>query len=187
MIGSLRALLLAAAVALAAAHGAMQYPPTWFDPGHNGSCGWGASCFNAGVMYFTNETQITGHEPTIPERSYLRTYAKGTGAGYPGSGGTNTSLNPWRAPGRAHVWSPCGINGGNPYGCPMGDENSRGKQCPGGGTGWGADAAADVDLQNAAATTDVAAGQVLEVGWGIRANRKCQQMHSAAAWCCCCS
>eukprot|EP01052_Picozoa_sp_SAG31_P077083 SAG31_NODE_36419_length_313_cov_1.172897_1_plen_70_part_10 len=47
----LRGLQLAAAVGLASAHGAMQYPPTWLDPGgQNGSsCGWGASGFNAGV------------------------------------------------------------------------------------------------------------------------------------------
>ena len=121
----------------AAAHGSMQWPPIWMDDG--GACGWGAGCFNTGVMWFTNDTIIPG-KPTMPAKSALRTYGK-SGAGiYPGAGGHKFDKNPWWAPGTAPVHSPCGINGGNPTGCPAGDPNSRGKMCPGGGTGWGPDA-----------------------------------------------
>jgi hypothetical protein len=30
--------------------------------------------------------------------------------------------NPWRAPGTAKVYSPCGVFGGNPQGCPKGSK-----------------------------------------------------------------
>jgi len=146
------------------AHGAMQWPPTWFDA--NGTCGLGAGCFNEGVMWFTNNTQIPG-EPTIPDGSELITYPKIKGS-YPGSGGLNVKKNPWRAPGSAAVFSPCGIAGGNPHGCPAGAKQPVGAECPGGGTAYGADA---VTLPFSQATTTVwKVGAVVEAGWGIRAN-----------------
>ena len=43
--------------------------------------------------------------------------------------------HPWRAPGQAPVFSPCGIAGGNPRGCPVGNPNVD--QCDGGGWGYG--------------------------------------------------
>jgi hypothetical protein len=118
-------------------------------------------------MWFTNQTTIPG-EPTIRDGSDLLTYPK-VGAKIPG-GGSLTRKHPWRAPGSAAVFSPCGIEGGNPTGCPPGDESSRGKPCPGGGSGWGPDALNDTALQAAAPTTEWKAGSVVEAGWGIRAN-----------------
>ena len=44
--------------------------------------------------------------------------------------------NPWRHPGSAPVWSPCGVAGGNPNGCPEG-EGAPGDDCPGGGFAYG--------------------------------------------------
>ena len=70
----------------------MQWPPIWMDDG--GACGWGAGCFNTGVMWFTNDTIIPG-KPTMPAKSALRTYGK-SGAGiYPGAGGHKFDKNPW--------------------------------------------------------------------------------------------
>ena len=36
---------------------------------------------------------------------------------------------PWKAPGTAPLYSPCGIEGGNPLGCPVGEDG----QCGAGG------------------------------------------------------
>merc|ERR1719262_2041070 len=49
-----------------------------------------------------------------------------------------TKKNPWRAPGSAPVWSPCGVDGGKPQGCPSGSPSMSG--CEGGGYGHGPDA-----------------------------------------------
>jgi hypothetical protein len=127
-------------------------------------------------MWFTNETYIVGNA-TMPKDSYLLTYPKSAGAvPYPGAGGKPIDVNPWYAPGSSKVWSPCGIAGGNPYGCPYGDESSRGKQCPGGGSGWGIDALNDPDLQQFAVMTEWKRGSVVEAGWGIRANHGIYQI-----------
>ena len=50
-------------------------------------------------------------KPTMPADSPLRTQAR---ADPTGKGG---KINPWWAPGTAPIWSPCGIDGGNPHGC----------------------------------------------------------------------
>ena len=79
-----------------------------------------------------------------------------------------TKTHPWRAPGTAAVHSPCGIDGGNPTGCPAGNPSPAG--CAGGGYGNGPDARAfnftDV------VTTDWKRGSVVEAAWGITANRR---------------
>ena len=79
-----------------------------------------------------------------------------------------TKTHPWRAPGTAAVHSPCGIDGGNPTGCPAGNPSPAG--CAGGGYGHGPDARAfnftDV------VTTDWKRGSVVEAAWGITANRE---------------
>ena len=46
--------------------------------------------------------------------------------------------NPWAAPGTAQVFSPCGVSGGNPYGCPVGNKGNY--LCQGGGHAFGAHA-----------------------------------------------
>ena len=114
-------------------HGAMQFPPTWFDQGGHSAQAPGG--FNLGVMWFTNETGIPdGQKHTLPED--MHTY-KETG-GYPGSGGFK-NRTPWLAPGTAKIFSSCGIAGGNPNGCPPG-EGKPGDTCAGGGTAYGPDA-----------------------------------------------
>lgn len=70
------------------------------------------------------------------------------------------------APGSAPVFSPCGIEGGNPLGCPVGDRN--GTDCPGGGYGFGMDAI-DINFPGVV-TTEWRAGEVVEAAWGIMAN-----------------
>ena len=91
-------------------HGAMQFPPTWFDQGGHSAQAPGG--FNLGVMWFTNETGIPdGQKHTLPED--MHTY-KETG-GYPGSGGFK-NRTPWLAPGTAKIFSSCGIAGGPPGG-----------------------------------------------------------------------
>merc|ERR1719232_1928334 len=78
-----------------------------------------------------------------------------------------TKTNPWRASGSAPIYSPCGVAGGNPEGCPVG-EGEIGDNCPGGGFAYGPDAV-NVDFQDVQ-TTEWRAGGVAEVGWGIVAN-----------------
>lgn len=74
--------------------------------------------------------------------------------------------NPWRAPGTAPIFSPCGNDGGNPHGCPVGNASPEG--CAGGGYGLGPDAL-HTDFPGVM-TTEWAAGSVVEAFWGITAN-----------------
>lgn len=76
-----------------------------------------------------------------------------------------TRTHPWRAPGTAPVFSPCGIDGGNPEGCPVG--NPSGAGCAAGGYGHGPDGRS---LKGNTKPTVWAAGSVQEVAWGIVAN-----------------
>lgn len=158
-----QALALASQFAVVCAHGAMQWPPSWFDA--NGTSGLAPLGFNLGVMWFSNETSIPG-EPTILEGSPLLTYPKSQG-GYPGGAGY-VGKTPWRAPGSAPIFSPCGVLGGNPHGCPVGASQAPGTICPGGGSAYGPDAVKST-FPNAV-TTEWARGSVVEAGWGIRAN-----------------
>lgn len=137
-------------------HGAMQWPPSWFDPG--GSIGMSAHGFMAGAFWFTNHTNIVGR-PTINSGVMLT---------YPGFEERIVfAKNPWRAPGTAAVMSPCGWHGGNPDGCPIGDPNSP-PECPGGGFPFGKDSrqTAFPDV----VTTRWVGGSVVPVAWGIKSN-----------------
>jgi len=146
-------------------HGNMVWPNTWFDQG-----GWvgltpGGQCRAAGLgvascMWFTNFTFIPG-QPTLPDemRTFQDMYIEGMG-NYDW-----TKTNPWRAPGSAPVYSPCGVAGGNPDGCPVGGDEG---DCPGGGFGYGP-AAEDVLFEDVV-TTEWKLGGTAEVGWGIIAN-----------------
>ena len=51
--------------------------------------------------------------------------------------GPNGEEHPWRAPGTAPTYAPCGIDGGNPLGCPPGNPSLYG--CDGGGYAHGYD------------------------------------------------
>ena len=102
MMRAAAALLLAAAVPRADAHGAMQYPPTWHDPGGvyakfitdptqlgaGSQCSAGCTGKKAGgeieaaqgcaCEWYTNNTFLPkGQQATIPNKSPLRTYMDG--------------------------------------------------------------------------------------------------------------
>ena len=80
--------------------------------------------------WYSNSTTLTV-PATIPSDSPLRTYKNILGDDW-------TKTHPWRAPGSAAVFSPCGVDGGNPQGCPVGGHGA----CAGGGYGHGVDARA---------------------------------------------
>jgi len=71
---------------------------------------------------------------------------------------------PWRAPGAAKIFSPCGASGGNPNGC-------GGPNCAqnGGGFAFGP-LAEQVDFKHDFYVTNLKIGGVAEVVWGISAN-----------------
>merc|ERR1719228_38811 len=107
-------------------HANMVWPPTWFDDRGEVGITPGMQCaFNAPCMWFSNYTFISG-PPTLPEdmRSFQDMYIEGLG-NYDW-----TKTNPWRSPGSATLYSPCGVGGGNPDGCPVGGPEG---DCVGGG------------------------------------------------------
>ena len=81
--------------------------------------GPGGACF-----WFSNYTFIPGN-PTLP--NYMRTYKDWFIYDW-------TAKHPWRAPGSAPIFSPCGAAGGNPKG---GCEVDQTGFCPGDGYPYG--------------------------------------------------
>lgn len=177
----MRPAILLLAVPLAAGHGAVQYPPAWFDPhgqfgmqagaqcrpGCNGTAPGQAEPGTRGCAceWYTNWTHIPG-EPTIPDRSPLRTYTDWI---FDGSSKPSdwTKKNPWRAPGTAPIWSPCGVDGGNMDGCVT--DHGTSSSCAPGGYPHGPDARADYQ-RFSPKTTVWEAGTVVEAAWGLSAN-----------------
>uniref|UniRef100_A0A7S4SZ54 Chitin-binding type-4 domain-containing protein n=1 Tax=Alexandrium monilatum TaxID=311494 RepID=A0A7S4SZ54_9DINO len=175
------ALLFAAMVPLAAGHGAMQYPPSWIDPSGKWGLHAGTQCMagchgtapgavqhgtqGCGCQWYTNWTHIPG-PPTIPRESPLRTYMDWDF----GDGVLRdwTVKSPWRAPGTAPTFSPCGVDGGNLRGCPYGSTDLKG--CAGGGYAHGPDARAYYPRFKSPKTTEWKAGAVVETAWGLTAN-----------------
>jgi len=165
-----KALLAILLPTLAQAHGNMLKPYTWFDIGGNIGISPGLQCkgvYPVGVggsqqgacMWFNNDTSIPG-PPTIKQNSPLRTY-------YDTINGYDVFQKmPWRAPGSAKIYSPCGIAGGNPYGCPAGSADQH--ECPGGGFSNGPDAR-NYSFDRIV-VTEWKAGDVVEAAWGIIAN-----------------
>ena len=78
-------------------------------------------------------------------------------------------MTPGRAPGTAPVFGPCGVDGGNPKGCPINNPHLDGSGCAGGGYGFGPDARAI----NFSSVITVAwrAGDAVDVGWAIQVKR----------------
>lgn len=148
-------------------HGSMVWPYTWLDQGGQNGLVPGGECksfavledgrYGASCMWFTNNTLIQG-EQTLDEsmKTYFNTYG-----GY-----DPYKKNPWRAPGSAHIHSPCGVAGGNPYGCPEGDPNIQ--NCQGGGFTYGP-FAEQFDFQDVQ-VTEWKKGSIVEAAWGIIAN-----------------
>ena len=87
--------------------------------------------------WYTNYTFIPpGVKPTIGPDSPMRTWFP-EGTGFPDNIGGQPPNTPWRAPGTAPLYSPCGISGGNPTGCPPGNPDAT--NCGAGGFGHGMD------------------------------------------------
>eukprot|EP00088_Acartia_fossae_P050779 TRINITY_DN5695_c0_g1_i1.p1 TRINITY_DN5695_c0_g1~~TRINITY_DN5695_c0_g1_i1.p1 ORF type:complete len:329 (-),score=66.56 TRINITY_DN5695_c0_g1_i1:99-1085(-) len=150
-----------------AGHGSMVWPYTWLDAhGVNGLAA-GRECASMAMvnegryapscMWFTNYTFIPG-EPTLDPS--MKTYFNMYGIYDP------YRTNPWRAPGAAPIHSPCGVAGGNPYGCPDGDPAIV--DCPGGGYSYGPHAE-DWEFEGVQ-VTEWKRGSVVEAAWGIIAN-----------------
>jgi len=134
--------------------------------------------------WYSNHTFIPG-EPSLLRGSPMLTYqdacmsGQGTpsccsspctepgmmDAGKPCESCDWTRKNPWRAPGTAPVVSPCGVDGGNPKGCPAGNPDGAG--CAGGGYGHGPDGRSLPGNTKPAVWT---AGAEAEVAWGVVAN-----------------
>ena len=117
------------------------------------------------VQWYTNATLIPG-EPSLPDeewaKSPMRTFfqtRQPSCFGEPGCTWEKTKAyrpmgaesiahdmgdikslrkHPWRAPGTAPLYSPCGHSGGNPLGCPPGHPGIG--NCDAGGYGHGQDA-----------------------------------------------
>jgi len=164
-------------------------PPSWLDPDgifgmdapttctNASTCGWrGAGCTgekpadreedNLGCVsqWYSNWTFIPG-EPTIEDDSPLRTYKLACDMNRLISGFDSCKQMPWRAPGSAPIWSPCGVDGGNPQGCPAGNPGKAG--CVGGGYGHGPDGRS---LKGNTQPTQWHVGEIVEVAFGITAN-----------------
>ena len=129
--------------------------------------------------WYSNWTHIPG-APTIPDDSPLRTYKDVGGSDW-------TVKNPWRAPGTAPIFSPCGIDGGNPKGCqhPDGSPVSKdGSGCGGGGYGHGPDSR-EIEWTSVV-TTEWKAGAKVKVGWSIAANHgggySVSEILNSSAW-----
>lgn len=109
----------------------------------------GCSC-----MWFQNYTFVekqTIFDPvllTYPKVDYPEYFAK----------------MPWKAPGRAHIDDPCGVAGGNLYGC-VGGECSASQ----GGYGFGVKAT-EFKFHHNIQVTEWTRGTNVEVAWGITAN-----------------
>jgi len=150
--------MLSLLLASANGHGNMVWPATWFDPnGAHGAESYG-TCATGGCMWFTNNTFVK--EITMPRDSEAHTYRD-----------IITGNTPWNAPGSAMIYSPCGVQGGNPDGCPVGASQKRGDQCPGGGSAYGpkAEKVYYTELRNIL-STKWKSGSVVEAHWGIQAN-----------------
>eukprot|EP00111_Clytia_hemisphaerica_P006043 TCONS_00017484-protein len=106
-------------------------------------------------MWFANYTFVK--KPTL-FRHDLRTY--------PHTGFEKTLLHhPWRAPGSAPVFSPCGAAGGNPNGCLGGPQCGNDQ----GGYPFGPKAE-EFQFKHDIHVTNWTLGDHVEVAWGIRAN-----------------
>ena len=178
--------LLIAFVHQSAGHGSMNTPPAWQDrdgkyqhvggrspAGCTGVEAPGEVEHAQGCAYesYSNHTFIDG-PPTIPRNSSLLTYKDACGQGnddcckFPTISACDwTQKNPWRHPGTAPIFSPCGIDGGNPQGCPAG--NPKGDGCARGGYGRGPDSRMLPDNTKPAIWN---IGAQVEVAWAITAN-----------------
>lgn len=160
---------------LASSHVVSNWPPTWSDPdGKFGlTDGWrDAGCIKGTgrpgtdhylgkdgseadakhciMKWYTNYTFHTG-TATLPDN--MRTFK------------VSDSRTPWYAPGTAPTYSPCGIDGGNPKGCPPGNPDVF--ACAGGGRGLGDDGRT---LKGNTKPAEWTVGAEEELAYGVEAN-----------------
>lgn len=156
-------------------HGSMVKPYSWIDTGGNigmesfMSCNAGfdvpvAPDFRMGAacLWFNNFTLIPG-EPTLDPA--MLTHPQFVQWGM-------MEKNPWMSPGSAPLFSPCGVAGGNPNGCPPGSSQEFGEYCPNAGWAYGP-LAEEYYISPGfpdVVTTEWKAGSVVEAAWAIIAN-----------------
>merc|ERR1719336_1627103 len=131
-------------------HGGMYYPWTWhsstqpkptegvsefkFDlmvPIPKEHCEGQGRRFHLGLTeWFTNRTYRNAPKPTIPERLFDKWILEKLRER---KGPDADNYHPWTAPGTAKIFDSCGVNGGNPKGCGLGNVygNCCGSNCGG--------------------------------------------------------
>jgi len=156
-------------------HGNMVWPPVWMDAGGmvgvtpGGSCLAGAEYtfgdnekYGSTCLWYTNYTMKEGESTLDPS---MRTFAN-----IEPEYEFYVENTPWMAPGSAHIYSGCGVAGGNPFGCPEGSPAGPGQDCSpyGGGYSYGP-RAEDFEFMDVV-TTEWKKGEVVTAGWGMVAN-----------------
>merc|ERR1719334_687680 len=163
-------------------HGAMVWPPIWqFGPGYSVENMTKGSQFSNPLVEDPALT-VSGDPKRFIKyaRNWLtdQSYLGGHGEQYEGGEGKITNKQsgwkakegklPWASPGRApNLGGGCGIYGGNPYGCPAGnDTRPAGSDCgqykPRRGTFAFGSSALDIEFPNAI-TTEWTLGSVQDV------------------------
>jgi len=159
-------------------HGSLVKPFSWIDTGGYVGMAPYSSCYAGALLpvspipfqglscyWFNNFTFIPG-EPTLDPA--MKTFRQ-----HPFPVPVHPLDNtPWLAPGSAPVFSPCGVAGGNPNGCPPGSTQGAGDLCRGGGWAYGPlaeDYYVDPGFPNVM-TTEWKIGSIVEAGWGMVAN-----------------
>jgi len=176
-------LLLLCLIPLAAGHGGMMWPPSWWDskkvPLEEQDSWHGDVSADPPVI------DPSSGRPMLHIKQWLtdRVYLEGIGKKYENAGDMSLTTNPecngvnsgmcwfrmpWAAPGRApSLGGGCGVFGGNPDGCYDRDGNKipgpRGSDCPGDVFSFGS-SALDLDFPNAA-VTEWDAGSWQDVAW----------------------
>jgi len=180
-------LLLAGLTHMVHGHGQMVIPFTWHDTERVGMDHVGVGCHipelppsNSDwpnihgrklcqVEWFANNTWIPGR-PTIPDWMIREDDA--------GHGQNHVPNKPWYSPGSAPIFSPCGTQGGNPYGCRDDPSEQFGDCCSYdaspthyhcGGFAFGQDAEDFSDWPQAANTV-WESGSVQDVAWWVGTN-----------------
>ena len=127
--------------------------------------------------WFTNDTGVQKTKSTSCEENgflgddslesrKLCDWMKNVTSGLKWILGKKLWLRPWMVPGSAPIFSPCGVNGGNPLGCPAGRDNRTRagfNHCHKGGWAFGRPAT-DYGWPHAASTT-WEAGSVQSTVW----------------------
>merc|ERR1711981_610267 len=175
-------LLLLCLIPLAAGHGGMMWPPSWWDskkvPLEEQASWHGDISADPPVKDPRSGREMVNIKQWLTDRVYL----EGIGNEYENYGDTSIPTNPeckgynsgfcwrrapWASPGRAlTLGGGCGVFGGNPDGCYDGETlipGPPGSQCPGDVFSFGS-SALDLDFPNAA-NTEMEAGSWQDVAW----------------------